>query len=78
MATHAVGIWDTELGKALKPVIPEATTRIIIDISYDDVVRVYYECHAGESLLNIDWPGAFREIGVSVTQAPKSEGIKDG
>lgn len=55
MATY---IWNTEFGKALAAIIPEFTTRIIIDISLDDIVVAYYKTHAPNELLNLDWSEA--------------------
>jgi hypothetical protein len=55
MARNTQTIWDTGLGKALQKVIPPETMRVIIDIGFDDFVKVYYQCNATEELLDLDW-----------------------
>ena len=59
MATHGLRIWDTSLGKQLMQLVPEGTTRVVVDISLDDVVKIYYEVNHSEPILNLDWAKAF-------------------
>ena len=59
MATHGARIWDTSLGKQLMQLVPEGTTRVVVDISLDDVVKIYYEVNHSEPILNLDWAKAF-------------------
>ena len=59
MATHGLRIWDTSLGKQLMPLVPEGTTRVVVDISLNDVVKIYYEVNHSEPVLNLDWAKAF-------------------
>jgi len=57
---NAAGLWDTEFGKELSKVCPEFCQRIIIDIPYDDVIRVYYQCCADKALLELNWENALQ------------------
>jgi len=47
---------DAGLIEALKNagIVPENTRRIILDISYDGLVKIYYEVLADKRLLNVD------------------------
>jgi len=70
-------IWDTEFGKALVKVIPPDTQRAIIDISYDEVVKVYYQCIAGDALLQLDWENLLKNAEVISTEE-KVKGSTNG
>ncbi|MHC4866791.1 MAG: hypothetical protein ACYTEX_22155 [Planctomycetota bacterium] len=50
-ANKAIGWWPA-LTAMLK--LPENVCRMIIDTGYpDDIVKVYYECHADERMMEI-------------------------
>ena len=56
--------WETDFGKALAKIVPEGTTRVIIDISLDDIVVAYYETYASKKILELDWPAALSKARV--------------
>lgn len=55
MGVMGIGIWSTNLGKALQKIVPPRTRRIVIDIPCNDVVTVNYVCVADKDLLDLPW-----------------------
>ena len=59
MSTKAITgmeLWsDTELGKALKNVLPPGITRVIIDIQIKDSVKIYYASVNTGPVLDLKW-----------------------
>jgi len=59
MATKAISgveLWhNTELGKALRKVLPRELTRVIIDIGIDSPVRIYYASLDTGPIVDLKW-----------------------
>ncbi len=63
--------WVKTLSKA--GLIPPETRRIIIDLNFKDVAKVYYECNADERMFQIDPTKLLKGADViSVTEAAKT------
>lgn len=39
-------------------IVPKNCTRIVLDIRYDDITKLYYKCLGDERLIEIDIPKA--------------------
>lgn len=58
----------SEIGKDLfaafinKGIAPPNVRRMIIDISYNNLVKVYYECFADEKVFEVDIAAALRRV----------------
>jgi hypothetical protein len=61
--------WESSLGKSLANYLPPRTQRMIIDIKAWDVVQIYYQCYADDTLLELDWENALS--GAEVISATK-------
>ena len=56
MAMSGMEFWNnTEFGKALKKVLPTKLTRVIIDISLNDAVKIYYASVETGPILDLKW-----------------------
>ena len=56
MAMSGMVFWNnTEFGKALKKVLPTKLTRVIIDISLNDAVKIYYASVETGPILDLKW-----------------------
>ncbi|KKN20053.1 hypothetical protein LCGC14_0939470 [marine sediment metagenome] len=51
-------------------ILPDNCRRVIIDIAYDDAVKVYYECYGDERLLKIDFAS---HIGAMIKRKPAED-----
>ena len=51
--------------------VPDNCQRMIIDVKYDEVVKVYYECLGDKKMLDIDIP---KHLGADVKIIPADKG----
>jgi len=55
-AISGVELWhNTELGKALKKVLPPEITRVIIDIGINEPVKIYYASINTGPIVDLKW-----------------------
>ena len=66
---------SSELVKSLidSGIVPDNCCRVIIDIAYDNAVKVYYEVYGDERLLDID----FAKHILTINQSDKPKQIRD-
>lgn len=43
-------------------VVPPETRHVLIKVSYDDVVRVYYECNADKRMCNVEFAQLLKNV----------------
>ena len=56
--------YETELGKSLKPFLPELTTSIVITILPDEIITVEYKTVDSGGVLNIDWLSGLKKMDI--------------
>ena len=66
---------ETKLGAELKKYIPQKTSRVIIDIRFDDVLRIYCECLPEKDIFNLQWPPILSKLEI-INRAERIEQLK--